>query len=85
MPMPKLSDELKGQIKQAARHPVTWWRGADLPEENLRPWEGGIQFLPETLKGFMHGFVTIRNRIYTGMAEPIIFILFIRRKQNEKH
>jgi len=67
--MPKISPEVREQIRQAVRNPVVWWKGAGLPEETLRPWEGGIQFLAEGLKGFMHGFVTIRNRIFTGMAE----------------
>jgi len=67
--MPKLSPELKAQIRQAAAHPVTWWRGADLPEEEIRPWEGGIQFLAELLKGFMSGFTSMKDRLFVGMGE----------------
>ena len=67
--MPKLSPELKAQIKQAASHPVAWWRGADLPEEQIRPWEGGIQFFAELLKGFMGGFTSMKDRLFVGMGE----------------
>jgi len=64
-----LSEETRAQIRQAARHPAAWWRGADLPEEKIRPWEGGIQFLAEMLKGFMSGFANMRNRLFVGMGE----------------
>jgi len=67
--MIKIGEETKSQIRQALRHPVVWWRGADLPEEKIRPWEGGIQFLAEALKGVMAGFVGYRERLYVGMAE----------------
>ena len=66
--MPKISPETKAQIKQAARHPITWWKGADLSEEKIRPWEGGIQLLAEALKGFMEGFTWIKDRLYLGMG-----------------
>ena len=61
--MAKLSAETKVQIKEALRHPVAWWKGADLPEEHIHPWENGIQFLAEALKGFMNGFTDIRGRL----------------------
>ncbi|MCL2494632.1 MAG: MFS transporter [Oscillospiraceae bacterium] len=64
-----MSEETKAQVKQAVRHPGVWWRGADLPEEKIHPWEGGIQFLAEALKGFMNGFTDIRGRLYIGMSE----------------
>jgi len=64
-----MSAETKAQIKAAVRHPVVWWRGADLPEESIRPWESGIQFLGEALKGFMTGFTDLRHRLYLGMGE----------------
>jgi len=67
--MAKMSSETKAQIKQAVRHPVVWWKGADLPEESIHPWENGIQFLAESLKGFMNGFTDIRSRLYLGMGE----------------
>jgi len=67
--MAKMSAEAKAQIRQAVRHPVTWWKGADLPEEAIRPWEGGIQFLGESLKGFMTGFTDLRHRLYLGMGQ----------------
>jgi len=56
-------------IKDAVRHPVVWWRGDGLPEENIRPWEGGIQFLAELLKGFMDGFKSMKDRLFVGMGE----------------
>jgi len=65
----KLSQEAKSQIKKAIRNPIGWWRGANLPEEELRPWEGGIQFMAEMLKGFMNGFVSMRNRLFIGVEE----------------
>jgi len=64
-----LSPEQKAQIKEGVRHPVAWWKGADLPEENIRPWEGGIQFLAELLKGFMDGFKSMKDRLFVGMGE----------------
>jgi len=67
--MPKLSPELKAQIKQATRHPVVWLKGEGLPEEDIRPWEGGIQFLAELLKGFMSGFTSMKDRLFVGMGE----------------
>ena len=67
--MAKLSAETKAKIKAAARHPVVWWRGAGLPEEKIRPWEGGIQFLAEALKGFMVGYTNIKDKLYLGMGE----------------
>jgi len=67
--MAKMSAENKAKVKQAVRHPVVWWRGADLPEESIRPWEGGIQFFAEALKGFMVGYTNIKDKLYLGMGE----------------
>jgi len=67
--MAKLSEETKAQIKEAIRHPVVWWKGVDLPEEKIRPWEGGIQMLAEGLKGFMSGFTGLKDKIYYGMGK----------------
>jgi len=64
-----MSAETKAKIKQAARHPVVWWRGAGLPEETIHPWEGGIQFFAELLKGFMSGFTSMKDRLFVGMGE----------------
>jgi len=67
--MKKLSPEIKAQAKLAVRHPIVWWKGAELPEEKIRPWEGGIQFFAEALRGVMAGFVGYRERLYIGMGE----------------
>ncbi len=67
--MPKISAEFKSEVKTAVRHPVTWWKGAGLPNEEIHPWEKGIQFFAEALKGFMDGFTGIRGRLYLGMGE----------------
>jgi len=64
-----IGPNVKAQIKMAFRSPKVWWRGAGLPEEQIRPWEGGIQFLAEALKGFMIGYTNIRDRLYLGMGE----------------
>lgn len=64
--MPKLNPQLKQQVAFAVRHPVTWWKGADLPEEKLRPWEAGIHTVEAISNGFQHGFVNMRNRIFIG-------------------
>ena len=64
-----ISPELKQQVRFAARHPITWWKGADLPEEQLRPWEGGIYFVQEVTDGFQRGFRNMRRWIYVGTAE----------------
>jgi len=50
--MAKMNDEARTQTRQVIRHPIAWWRGAGLPEEKIRPWEGGIQLFAEGLKGF---------------------------------
>jgi len=62
-----MSESTKAKIKEAARHPRKWWRGADLPDEKIRPWEGGIQFFAEVFKGFMRGYTDMRGRMYYGM------------------
>jgi len=67
--MAKLTEETKVQIKQAARHPIVWWKGADLPEEQIHPWEGGIQFLAEGFKDLMGSFTWIRGLLYLGMGK----------------
>jgi len=67
--MPLISEEIRAQIKEARRHPVVWWKGAHLPNEQIRPWEGGIQFVAEGFKGFMRGFEGMRDRLYLGMGE----------------
>jgi len=67
--MAELRAETKAQIKEAIRHPIVWWKGTGLPEENIRPWEGGIQLLAEALKGFMKGYTDMKDRLYIGKAE----------------
>ena len=67
--MAKFSPETKAKIKDALRNPIKWWRGAHLPEEELRPWEKGIFFLSEVLRRFMQGFINMRDRLYLGMGE----------------
>jgi len=67
--MANMSAETKTRAREAIRHPIVWWRGEGLPEEDIRPWEGGIQFLAESLKGFMNGYTGIRERLYLGMGE----------------
>jgi len=64
-----LSDGVKYQLRQAVRNPVAWWKGDGIPDGDIRPWEGGIQFLAESLKGFMGGFTNIRARLYIGLDE----------------
>ena len=49
--------------------PMDWWKGAGLPEEKIRPWEGGIQLFAEGLKGFMKGYTDIKDRLYLGLGE----------------
>jgi len=67
--MAKMRAEGKARIKWAVTHPTAWWKGEGLPEENIRPWEGGIQLFAEALKGFMSGFTGIKDRLYLGMGE----------------
>ena len=43
--MAKLTQEQKDQVRGAARHPVAWLKGEDLPPERLRPWELAIQII----------------------------------------
>lgn len=64
-----MSEAARARLKQAVRHPVTWVKGADLPEEQIRPWEGVIQFFGEALKGFMDGFREMKDRLYLGLGE----------------
>ena len=67
--MARMRAETRARIGEALRHPMAWWRGADLPEEKIRPWEGGIQLLAEALKGFMSGYTDIRSRLYLGLGK----------------
>ncbi len=64
-----MSETTRAQIRQAVHHPVTWWRGDALLDEQLHPWEGGIQFFAEGLKGFMNGYTGIKDRLYIGMGK----------------
>jgi len=64
-----MKPESRAKLKRVIRHPVAWWKGDGLPEEDLRPWEGGIQFLAELLKGFMRGFTNMRDRLFVGAGE----------------
>ena len=64
----KMSEETKAKVRYAFRHPVLWLKSADLPEEQIRPWEGFIQFWGEGLKGFMSGFTSMKDRFYLGMG-----------------
>ena len=57
------------KTKQALLHPLAWWKGNDLPEEKIRPWEGGIQLFAEGLKGFMKGYTDMKDLLYLGMGE----------------
>jgi len=64
-----MSEATRAQVRYAFRHPVIWLKGADLPEEQIRPWEGFIQFWGEGLKGFMGGFTGMKDRFYLGLGE----------------
>ena len=79
MPRLKISPEFKAQVKFAARHPVQWWKGTDpmqdtqqLPEEQLRPWEGGIYFLEAVADGVHRGFPEMRGRMFVGLADGLV-------------
>ena len=61
--------DMNDKTRQALRHPLAWWKGADLPAEKIRPWEGGIQLFAEGLKGFMKGFTDMRDMYYIGKSE----------------
>jgi len=67
--MPERNEEANAKVRQALRHPAAWWKGAGLPEEKIRPLESGIQFFGEALKGFMKGYVSLKNHLYIGMGE----------------
>ena len=67
--MAQMTPETKAKVKAAFRHPVAWWRGASLPEEELRPWERGIHFLANGLQGLMGGFGGMRGLMYDGLGE----------------
>ena len=64
-----MSEDKKTRVREAFRYPVVWWKGAALPEEDIRPWEGGIQFFAEALKGFMSGYTGMKDRMYLGLGE----------------
>jgi len=64
----RIGEERARRIGEAARHPVTWVKGAGLPEERIRPWEYLIQFFGPTLEGFLNGFVDKREMLYVGTA-----------------
>ena len=70
--MARMSEASKAQLEEAVRHPVKWLKGADLPEEQIRPWEGFIQFWGEGLKGFMSGFTGLKDLNFVGMGPGMI-------------
>jgi len=70
--LPKVNPHIKEQIKFAVRNPVKWWKGVDLPEEKLRPWEGGIHTAEAIFNGFQRGFTDMRGRLYIGMADGLV-------------
>jgi len=72
MPKPKISADLKEQVRFAVKNPVVWWKGTELPEEQIRPWEGGIHFAHAVLNGMQHGFTNMRHRIFVGMADGLV-------------
>ena len=67
--MKKMTDETRAKVREAIRHPVTWAKGAGLPEERIRPWEHIIQFVGPTLSSFAGGFSGKRGLLYEGMGE----------------
>jgi Na+/melibiose symporter-like transporter len=67
--MAKMSDASRARFKAAVRHPLRWWKGADLSGEELRPWEGGIQMIAEILKAIMDRFVGYKDWLYLGMGK----------------
>lgn len=67
--MPKLmNEEVREQVKDAVRNPISWWKGGGLPEDKIRPWEHGIQFLSSMFPGFMDGFLSLQGRLFVGDA-----------------
>ena len=64
-----MKTESKAQVKEVVRHPVIWLKGAGLPEEELRPWEGGIQLFAEILKAVMDRFVGLKDWLYIGTGQ----------------
>jgi len=67
--MAKMSEVTRAKSKAIARHPVQWWKGAGLPGEELRPWEGGIQMIAEILKAVMDRFVSLKDWLYIGAGK----------------
>ena len=47
----RLTQGQKDQVRAAARHPVAWLKGKDLPPDKLRPWELAIQIVPPIIAG----------------------------------
>ena len=70
--MPKISAKFKGEVRFAVKSPVKWWKSEHLPEEELRPWEGGIHFAHAVLNGMQRGFTDMRHRIFVGMAPGLV-------------
>jgi len=67
--MKKMTDETRERVRYALQHPITWAKGADLPEETIRPWEHIIQFSALTLVRFAQGFSEKRWMLYEGKGE----------------
>ena len=65
----RMNAETVEKRKAAVRHPIRWWKGAGLPEEDLRPWEGGIQMVAEILKAVMDRFVGLKDWLYIGAGK----------------
>ena len=67
--MKKISEETRAKVREAIRHPITWAKGEDLPEERIRPWEYLFQFTALTLNRFAEGFANKRGLLYEGMGK----------------
>ncbi|MDR2687069.1 MAG: MFS transporter [Oscillospiraceae bacterium] len=64
-----MTPETRAKARFALRHPVTWAKGADLPEETIRPWEHMFQFVAPMLTKFRGGFAGKQDLLYIGMAK----------------
>ncbi|MCL2194608.1 MAG: MFS transporter [Oscillospiraceae bacterium] len=51
--MALITPERRQLLRYIGRHPVKWWRGRDLPSDQVRPWEQGVHML--------HGVTGLRN------------------------
>ncbi|MCL2531366.1 MAG: MFS transporter [Oscillospiraceae bacterium] len=60
-----LTPEKRETLRYIGRHPVRWWRGRDLPNEQVRPWEQGMHVINSVTNAFRNAFSWEQGWVFT--------------------